>query len=119
MFQEKIFNNPQNNIQPQYVDGGPGCFGDSGGPLWREVLDEKTKTEVPVLVGVFSYLLWGTCHGTQEPKYYGRVAPIKDWIHQYVPIEQTCEFSTSLIDHSKDRKLKYKYFLIFYLMLNI
>ena len=100
-FQQKIFDDPNNNIRPQYVDGGPGCFGDSGGPLWRQVIDEKTKTEVPVLVGVFSYLLWGTCHGTQEPKYYGQVTSIKDWINQYVPLEQTCEFSSLLTDHSK------------------
>ena len=102
-FQQKIFDDKQNNIRPYYVDGGPGCFGDSGGPLWRQVTDEKTKTVVPVLVGVFSYLLWGTCHGAQEPKYYGQVASIKDWINQYVPIEQTCEYSTFLSDHSKNQ----------------
>ena len=99
--QQKIFDDTQNNIRPHYVDGGPGCFGDSGGPLWRQVTDEKTKTVVPVVVGVFSYLLWGTCHGAQEPKFYGQVASIKDWINQYVPIEQTCEYSKFLTDHSK------------------
>ena len=112
--QQKIFDDTQNNIRPHYVDGGPGCFGDSGGPLWRQVTDEKTKTVVPVLVGVFSYLLWGTCHGAQEPKFYGQVASIKDWINQYVPIEQTCEYSIFLTDHSKTLP-NIRYLRFFYL----
>ena len=99
--QAKIFDNPSSRVRPYYVDGGPACFGDSGGPLWREVFDKKLGVKVPVLVGVFSYLLWGTCHGSQDPKYYVRVNSITDWIKQYVPEDQICEYSSSLDDHRK------------------
>lgn len=85
-------------IKPYDVDGGPACFGDSGGPLWRSVTDKKTKKEVPVLIGVFSFTLWGTCHGTQEPAYYGQVSAFNDWIYQYVPKNNTCSFSNVLHD---------------------
>ena len=98
-----MLNQPNSTLQQYYVDGGPGCFGDSGGPLWRDVYDIESNTTVPVLVGVFSYLLWGTCHGSQEPKYYARVSSITDWIYQYVPKEQTCEYSNKLENHRKDR----------------
>ena len=54
-----------------------------------------------MLVGVFSYLLWGTCHGNQNPKYYGRVSAITDWIKQYVPEEQICEYSDKLKNNRK------------------
>ena len=100
-----IFTQPQiyskSKAQRTYFDGGPGCFGDSGGPLWREVYDEKSGKKVPVIVGVFSFLLWGTCHGAQSPKYYGKVAPITDWIKQYVPENQICEYSKDLKDSRK------------------
>ena len=99
--QKQIFNDPKSNIKRYYIDGGPGCFGDSGGPLWREVIDPMSKKKVPVLVGVFSYLLWGTCHGSRDPKYYVRVSSVTDWIRKYVPKEETCEYTSSLQDHSK------------------
>ena len=86
-------------MQRSYFDGGPGCFGDSGGPIWREVYDSKLRQKVPVLVGVASYDLWGTCHGNQNPKYYGRVSPLTKWIKQYVPEEQMCEYSKQLINN--------------------
>ena len=61
-----------NDIKKHYINGGPNCFGDSGGPLWRFVEAESKlenestkKKKVPVLIGVFSFLLWGTCHGAQ------------------------------------------------------
>ena len=64
--------NGDNEIKKHYINGGPNCFGDSGGPLWRTVdahskLENDTikKKNVPVLVGVFSFLLWGTCYGAQ------------------------------------------------------
>ena len=97
--QNQIFE--KSNAQRTYFDGGPGCFGDSGGPLWREVYDSQSHQKVPVLVGVFSYLLWGTCHGSHSPKYYGRVVPITDWIKQYVAQNQMCEFSDVLKDNRK------------------
>ena len=62
-FKKFLFDNKI--INPYDIDGGPACFGDSGGPLWRTVIDKKTKKKVPVLIGVFSFTLWGTCHGTQ------------------------------------------------------
>ena len=54
-----------------------------------------------MIVGVFSYLLWGTCHGAQSPKYYGKIVPIINWIKQYVPENQICEFSDELKDNRK------------------
>ena len=56
-----------------------------------------------MLVGVFSYLLWGTCHGTQNPKYYGKVSAVTDWIKKYVPHEQTCQFSHELKNNRKSK----------------
>ena len=66
-FQELVFKSNK-NIKKSYINGGPNCFGDSGGPLWRAVTvdsDGKKEKKVPVLVGVFSFLLWGTCYGAQ------------------------------------------------------
>ena len=66
-----------NDIKKHYINGGPNCFGDSGGPLWRTVEAESKlenestkKKKVPVLIGVFSFLLWGTCHGAQVSLIY-------------------------------------------------
>lgn len=56
-----------------YRDGGPGCFCDSGGSVWRQVIGPIKNKKALVLVGVFSYLLWGTCHGFRDPKYYVRI----------------------------------------------
>ena len=66
------------------ISGGPACFGDSGGPSWTV---EKNK---PVQIGVFSYMLWGVCAGNQEPGYFVNLEKHVDWIHKYVPKEQTC-----------------------------
>ena len=77
-----MFDHPNSQLHHSYIDGGPGCFGDSGGPLWREVYDPELGIKVPVLVGVFSYLLWGTCYGSQEAKYYTRVLSATEWINQ-------------------------------------
>ena len=55
----------RNITKRHHINGGPACFGDSGGPLWRVVNDKITKKDVPVLIGVFSFTLWGTCHGAQ------------------------------------------------------
>ena len=78
MLQEWVFKSNK-DIKKHYINGGPNCFGDSGGPLWRTVTINsrsvvtegesihrpKEEIKVPVLVGVFSFLLWGTCHGAQ------------------------------------------------------
>lgn len=89
-------------VKRHHIDGGPACFGDSGGPLWREVVDSKTGTKIPVIVGVFSFTLWGTCHGSQEPAYYGQVSSFTDWIYRYVPKIDTCSYS----DRFHDRRQK-------------
>jgi len=70
------------------IDGGPACFGDSGGPAFQ-IKDEDGK-HVSVLVGVFSYMLWGTCRGRHEPSYYGKVLEFLPWIHKYIPKEDVC-----------------------------
>jgi len=66
------------------IDGGPACFGDSGGPAFKIV------DSTPVLEGVFSYMLWGTCRGRHEPSYYGRVSDFLDWIYRHVPKKEVC-----------------------------
>ena len=33
--QNQILNDPKSKIKRYYIDGGPGCFGDSGGPAFR------------------------------------------------------------------------------------
>ena len=61
------------------------CFGDSGGPVF------KLFNLVPVLQGVFSYKLWGTCRGRNEPSYYGNVKNHLAWIYKYVPKNEVCK----------------------------
>ena len=73
----------------QVIDGGPSCLGDSGGPLFKIV------GSVPVLEGVFSYMLWGTCRGRHEPSYHVRVSDFLDWIYRHVPKQEVC---TGIID---------------------
>ena len=87
-------------VQRKYLHADPGCSGDSGGPLWREIVDEKSGLKVPVLVGVLSYQLWEVCR-SQNPNFYGRVSSITHWINQYVPKNETCEYSHELKDHRK------------------
>ena len=78
------------------IDGGPSCFGDSGGPLFRLMEDQDKNggsPVVPVQIGVFSFILWGTCQGVAEPGYYGRVKLFREWIKKYVPEEEICWYS--------------------------
>lgn len=84
-------------INPHPIDGGPSCFGDSGGPFWRMV-PHKEKGHIPVLVGVYSFMLWGTCIGQNEPGYYGRVKHYINWILEYVPKDQVCIYSDKFVD---------------------
>ena len=100
-----MYKEPKSKLKNEYIEGGPGCFGDSGGPLWRNVKDPRTNYEVPVLVGTFSYLLWGTCHGTQDLKYYDEVKDIVDWIYTHVPKSETCQFETTLKDNRKEHAI--------------
>ena len=58
---------------------------------------------MPVLVGTFSYLLWGTCHGTQDLKYYDDIKYILPWIYNNVPKSETCEFGRELQDKRKKK----------------
>ena len=69
------------------VNGGPSCFGDSGGPLFT-----VTGDGTAVLVGVFSFMLWGTCRGRAEPSYFVRVEDNLQWVRKYVSPGEVCEF---------------------------
>ena len=66
--------------------GEPICFGDSGGPLYKSL----GKGKGHVLLGVFSYILWGLCGGPRDLAYYVNVEHNIDWIFQYVPKNSTC-----------------------------
>jgi secreted trypsin-like serine protease len=90
-------------FEKDLIDGGPSCFGDSGGPLWKMVNNPyKGGTPTPVLIGVFSFMLWGTCIGRNEPGYYGRVSDHIEWIHRYVPKEEVCKYPSKF----KESKLR-------------
>ena len=73
-------------VKKHAVNGGPSCFGDSGGPLFT-----VTSDGTAVLVGVFSFMLWGTCRGRAEPSYYRRVEDSIQWLTKYVPQGEVCE----------------------------
>lgn len=77
-------------IQSHFTEGGPGCFGDSGGPAFQIVTDPKTNRKTPVVMGVFSFMLWGTCGSREEPSYYGHVNAYSSWIESYVPTKKLC-----------------------------
>ena len=48
-------------LRPHRINGGAFCYGDSGCPLW--VYADKNKKDIPVQMGVYSYMPWGTCTG--------------------------------------------------------
>ena len=75
--------------------GEPICFGDSGGPLYKSL----GKGKGHVLLGVFSYILWGLCGGPRDLAYYVNVEHNIDWIFQYVPKNSTCRWVESCILH--------------------
>ncbi len=75
------YNSP---VHQYNVSGGPVCFGDSGGPIFQLVYDQRRKLVRPVIIGVFSFLLWGTCEGEDDPAYFGRINFVEDWIKKYV-----------------------------------
>ena len=72
------------------VNGGPSCFWDSGGPPFTVTGDGRV-----VLFGVFSFMLWGTCRGRDEPSYYVRVEDNVQWLMKYVSREEICEVGKS------------------------
>ena len=78
------------------LSGDPICFGDSGGPLYKSL----GKGKGHVLLGVFSYILWGLCGGPRDLAYYVNVEHNIDWIFQYVPKNSTCMWVKSCTLHS-------------------
>ena len=83
------------NISKYGLDGAA-CLGDSGAPLFKYV--EDNGIEKPVLVGIFSFLLWGTCRGRNEPSYFSKVKAYMDnFILKYIPKNETCIVSTKVI----------------------
>jgi len=77
---EKATNKPLLHV----VKGSGACFGDSGGPLVKYVGDK------PVLIGVMSFLLWGTCRSRFEPTFYTRVHDHMDMVLKHIPKEELC-----------------------------
>ena len=80
---------------PNEINGGPSCFGDSGGPLFSLIYDPQIENVVPVLTGVFSYVLWGQCQGRADPVYYVRMKNSLDWLRAYVPEEDVCWYGST------------------------
>lgn len=79
-------------LRPYRINGGGFCYGDSGGPLWVYLKNGYDKNDdIPVQMGLYSYMPWGTCTGAHEPSYFGAVAMFLDWIYQYVPEWQVCK----------------------------
>jgi hypothetical protein len=75
-------------ISPYGLDG-VACAGDAGAPLFKYV--EENGVRKPVLVGLFSFLLWGTCRGKEEPSYFTNVEAYMDsFILKYIPKNETC-----------------------------
>ncbi len=72
-----------------FAVNGPICFGDSGGPLFQLYYDAEAELVKPVIVGVFSFILWGTCQGANEPAYFGKVQHLEKWLRQYLG-DQVC-----------------------------
>jgi len=66
------------------IQGSGSCFGDSGGPL------VKYEGDKPVLVGVMSFLLWGTCRSRFEPTFYTRIKDRLGFIFKHVPKDELC-----------------------------
>jgi len=81
----KLLSNLQteNKIVLNSIDGGV-CFGDSGGPLLKYIGDK------PVLVGIMSFLLWGTCRSQYEPSFYTRIHSHMDFILKHIPKDELC-----------------------------
>ncbi len=91
----------QNSTTKPHDINGRICYGDSGGPLFQLVYDSANDVVIPVIVGIFSFILWDPCHGRHEPAYMGKVQFLEDWIRRYVPEEETCWVG-------KDGKINYK-----------
>ena len=81
-------------LRPYRINGGALCVGDSGGPLWVYNTGKKkmsTQKAVPVQMGVYSFMPWGTCSGAHETSFFGYIPQFLDWIFQYVPEEDVCK----------------------------
>ena len=47
-------------------------------------------SEDNILEGVFSYMLWGTCRGRQEPSFAIQLSAYHDWIFRHIPKKEIC-----------------------------
>jgi len=77
---EKAIHKPLLNV----IKASGACFGDSGGPLVKYV------GEKPVLIGIMSFLLWGTCRSRFEPTFYTRIKDHLDLVLKHIPKEELC-----------------------------
>jgi len=78
----------KSNISNNGLDG-VACQGDAGAPLFKYV--SQNGIQKPVLIGIFSFMLWGTCRGRQEPSYFTRINHYVDsFILKHVPRNETC-----------------------------
>lgn len=94
------------NISDRAVDGAA-CLGDLGGPLLK--YENVKGVDRPILFGILSFLLWGTCRGKQEPGYYVRIQDYLDsFIYKHVPREGVCTSRTKKPKATKRRKTSKK-----------
>jgi Trypsin len=83
------------NVSAYGLDG-IACMGDPGGPLFKYVDDNGIQK--PLLVGLFSFMLWGTCRGKNEPSYFLKVKPyMENFIFKYIPKNETCIVNPSKV----------------------
>ncbi len=88
--QEYITQLRKNSTTKPHDINGRICFGDSGGPVFQLVYDPIDDVVRPVIVGLFSFVLWGQCHGRHEPAYINKVQFLADWIRLYISDEELC-----------------------------
>ncbi len=88
--QEYITQLRQNSTTKPYDINGRICYGDSGGPVFQLVYDPQDNVVRPVIIGVFSFVLWGPCHGRHEPAYIMKLQFLEDWLRLYIKEDEAC-----------------------------